>query len=301
MFADICNSFQEITKFDLLSYFKRYRDFMQNSYKSIYSYYNGNTEIIDTEAMNTLDNLIKDSKVMMRQFQTFSVKLGNVGYWELQEYCQNLSDTLDKVTKLPKFCRTSKSCRGYKPVIQVDEEIGGLKTVEDLADNFNQDYKNIILDNDLEESDYEIDELKGIKGVVDNKSQIVVETIFEQPIGERVYGKDLNRNISFSKDDNDLSIVKYIDNVEQKCDILLELERGDIPEFPNLGRMKQYGMTYGSFNYAEMMNDLQNTFLQDDLFSSIVLDDMNFSNGDLTVSVDIKTKYIYETNKTLNV
>lgn len=301
MFADICNSFQEITKFDLLSYFKRYRDFMQNSYKSIYSYYNGNTEIIDTEAMNTLDNLIKDSKVMMRQFQTFSVKLGNVGYWELQEYCQNLSDTLDKVTKLPKFCRTSKSCRGYKPVIQVDEEIGGLKTVEDLADNFNQDYKNIILDNDLEESDYEIDELKGIKGVVDNKSQIVVETIFEQPIGERVYGKDLNRNISFSKDDNDLSIVKYIDNVEQKCDILLELERGDIPEFPNLGRMKQYGITYGSFNYAEMMNDLQNTFLQDDLFSSIVLDDMNFSNGDLTVSVDIKTKYIYETNKTLNV
>lgn len=299
MFADICNSFQEITKFDLLSYFQRYRDFMQNSYKSIYSYYNGDTEIVNADAMNDLDKLIKDSKVMMRQFQTFSVKLGNVGYWELQEYCQNLSDTLDKVTKLPKFCRTSKSCRGYKAVIQIDDEIGGLRTIEDLADNLNQDYKNIILDNDLEESDYEIDKLRGIKGVVDNKSQIVVETIFEQPIGERIYGKDLNRNISFS--DNDLSIVKYVDNVEQKCDILLELERGDIPEFPNLGRIKQYGMTYGSFNYTEMMNDLQNTFLQDDLFSSIVLDDMNFSNGDLTVSVDIKTKYIYETNKTLKI
>ena len=81
MFADICNSFQEITKFDLLSYFQRYRDFMQNSYKSIYSYYNGDTEIVNADAMNDLDKLIKDSKVMMRQFQTFSVKLGNVGYW----------------------------------------------------------------------------------------------------------------------------------------------------------------------------------------------------------------------------
>lgn len=299
MFADICNNFQDITKFDLLGYFQDYRDFMQNSYKSIYAYYSGESEKIDAEAMSILDNLINRSKIMMRQFQTFSAKLGNVGYWELQEYCQNLSDTLDKVTKLPKLCRTSKSPRGYKPVIQVDGEIGGLRTIEDLAETLGQDYKDVILDNDLQESDYEIDQLRKVTSTVNNKKVIVVKTILEEPVGEKIYGKDLNRKICFI--DNDLSIVKYVDNVEQKCDILLELERGDIPEYANLGRVKQYGATYSSFNYAEMMNDLQNTFLQDDLFSSVELEDLNFDNGDLTVTVSIKTKYIYETNKILSI
>jgi hypothetical protein len=297
MFADICNNFQDITKFDLVGYFQEYRDFMLNSYQSVYNYYSGNSETMDVEAMKTLDDLISKSSVLLRQFQTFSTKLANVGFWELQEYCENLRDTLDKITKLPKYCRTSKSCRGYKPYIQINSEIGGMKTVEDLAENLQEDYQDIIMNNDLQESDYEIDQLKSIKGMVDNRSTIVVSSILEQPIGNQIYGKDLARKIEIGS--KDLKIVKYEENAEQKCEILLTLSKGDIPEFPNIGVTRQNGRSINTFNYAELMNELENTFLQDELFDSIEMEDLSFENGNALIAVKIKTKYIYETTKNL--
>ena len=103
--------------------------------------------------------------------------------------------------------------------------------------------------------------------------------------------------IGFS--DNDLQIVERKDNIEQKCDILLTLKQGDVPENmlfgvnPNLTISDVKG-----FSYPEIVTELQNTFLQDDLFDSVVVSDMQFAeNGNMEVNVKIKTKYDYQTEK----
>lgn len=300
MFSDIANEFQNITKFELLQYFIKYRNFMQNDYSDIYSYYSGNTEQIEASKLETLNDLLTQSDDLIRTFQTFSGKLGNVGYWELQQYCQDLKDTLERVNKLPKYCRTSKTTRGYKPYIQVREDIGGMKTVQDLSEQLGDvSEQDLMLNNDLEEGDYEIDELSQISAYVNNGTNLVVNTILEQPIEKNIYGRDINRKITFTN--NDLNLVEYENNVEQKAEILLELNKGDVPEMPTFGKNIISGQSYASYNYAELISDLRDNFLQDDLFLSIDIINIYTNNGDIYVTCDIKTKYVYSTTKSIKI
>ena len=299
MFAAVANEFENITKFALLQYFQDYRDFLQNDYSDVYAYFSGETESIDSSKINKINNLLSRSNNLTRTFQTFAGKLGNVGYWELQQYCQDLKDTLERISKLPKYLRTAKTCRGYKPFIQITEDIGGMKTVQDVADKIgNITEQELILNNDLEEEDYDIDKLSQITALVDNKRGVVVTTIMEQPIGKKVYGKDINRKITFQ--DNDLSIVVYESNIEQKSDILLGLIKGDIPEFPVLGKDIQIG-SYSQYNYAELVSDLRDNFLQDDIFESIDITDIDVKDGEIFVTCNIKTKYAYSTTKSIKI
>lgn len=300
MFADIANEFQNITKFELLEYFTDYRDFLQDDYPDVYSYYSGNSEEIDVEKLTTLRNLLTRSDDLIRTFQTFSGKLGNVGYWELQQYCQDLKDTLERISKLPKYCRTSKSCRGYKPYVQVKEDIGGMKTMQDLAEQLGDvTEQDLILNNDLEEEDYEIDKLSQVTAFVDNTTNVVVNTILEQPIGRKIYGRDINRKITFT--DNDLTTVEYEANVEQKSEVLLELNKGDVPEMPNFGKNIISGQSHTSYNYAELVSDLRDNFLQDDLFLSVDITDISTQDGDIYVTCSIQTKYVYSTTKSVKI
>lgn len=299
MIAKIANEFENITKFALLQYFQDYRDFLQQDYSDVYAYYSGASESIDSSKINKIQSLLVMSNNLTRTFQTFAGKLGNVGYWELQQYCQDLKDTLERITKLPKYCRTSKTVRGYKPYIQVSEDIGGMRTIQDVADKVGDiSEEELILNNDLEEQNYEIDKLSQITAFVNNQSNVVVSTIMEQPIGQKIYGRDINRKISFQ--DNDLSVVAYEDNIEQKCDILLNLNRGDIPEFPMLGK-NITADSYSNYNYAELVSDLRDNFFQDDMFESIDVVDIDVKEGDIFVTCNIKTKYIYSTTKSTKV
>lgn len=300
MISEIANEFENITKFSLLEYLVKYRSFLQDDYSDVYAYYSGNVETIDVNKLNTLQELLSSSNDLIRTFQTFSGKLGNVGYWELQRYCQDLRDTLERISKLPKYCRTAKTSRGYKPYIQVSGEVGGMKTIQDLANQIGGISENeLIINNDLQEHDYEIDKLKEIRALVNNKTDIIVTTILEQPIGRRIYGRDINRKISFNN--NDLSLVEYEDNVEQKCDILLELNKGDVPEFPNFGKNISIGVGMHKYNYAELVLDIRENFEQDDLFESIDVTDISAdkTTGDVSLLIEIKTKYVYSTTQSI--
>lgn len=303
MISEIANEFENITKFALLDYLVKYRNFLQNDYSDLYAYYSGSVETVNVGKLNTLSELMSLSNDLIRTFQTFSGKLGNVGYWELQRYCQDLRDTLERISKLPKYCRTAKTPRGYKPYVQVSGEIGGMKTVKDLAEQLGGGISEneLILNNDLQEQDYEIDKLKEINALVNNQNDIVVTTILEQPIGRKIYGRDINRKISFTN--NDLSVVEYEDNVEQKCIILLELNKGDVPEFPNFGKNISPGTGIHKYNYAELILDIRENFEQDDLFESINIIDISpdRTTGDISLVVEIKTKYVYSTTQSIKI
>lgn len=300
MFAKIANEFENITKFPLLQYFKDFRDFLQEDYQDVYNYYSGISEDINSDKINKIKNLLKRSDDLVKSFQSFVGKLGNVGYWELQQYCQDLKDTLERIQKFPKYLKTSKSCRGYKPYIQVNENIGGMRTIEDISTSSGISGNEMIFNNDLEEEDWRINELSQIKVFIDNKNDIVVNTIIEQPIGKRIYGKDIKRKISFSN--NDLDIVKYEENIDQKSEVLLELIKGDIPEFPTLGKdVDSISGSYSSFNYAALVSDIQDSFMQDDLFEKVEISDIKIEDNKVIATCNIQTKYVYSTTKSVKI
>ena len=56
-------------------------------------------------------------------------------------------------------------------------------------------------------------------------------------------------------------------------------------------------MTVKQFAYPALVQDIQETFLQDDLFEYVNITDFNFNDGSIEVTCEIKTKYDYKTEK----
>lgn len=300
---DIVIEFQEVTKYPLVEFLTKYRDFMLNSYPEINSYFSGETTTIDNSHLLDLKYLTNEVGNVMAQFKNFANKFDKCGFWELMDYISTLEDTIDKINKLPKFRRTSLTKRGYQPVIQVATTVGGFRTMEDVANSvkhLNQDNTNwvdLMLGNDLNEIDWEINTLTPINVFINNTVDITVNTILDQPIGTRIYGKDINRKITFV--DNDLDVKEYQENVEQKCDILMSLIRGDVPENMLFGQNSSLmiGVNAKNFSYAELVKNLQETFLQDDLFQYVEVTKFDFREGIMQIYCEIKTKYDYKTER----
>lgn len=295
--------FQKVTKYPLVEFLAQYRNFMLNSYPEIDRYFSGETASIDNAHLIALKNLTTECGNCMSQFKNFANKFDKCGYWELMEYIGNLEDTIEKINKLPKFRRTSLTKRGYQAVVQVSADVGGFRTMEDVANvvqNINRDNYNwvdLMLSNDLNEGDWEIDKLTPLNVLINNTVDVVVTTILDQPIGKRIYGKDINRKVTFV--DNDLDIKIWQDNIEQKCDILLSLKRGDVPENMLFGQNAELtiGVTSKSFSYPELVKNLQNTFLQNDLFQYVEITKFQYENGSMFMYCEIKTKYDYKTER----
>lgn len=295
--------FQKVTKYPLVEFLAQYRNFMLNSYPEIDRYFSGETASIDNAHLIALKNLTTECGNCISQFKNFANKFDKCGYWELMEYIGNLEDTIEKINKLPKFRRTSLTKRGYQAVVQVSADVGGFRTMEDVANvvqNLNRDNYNwvdLMLSNDLNEVDWEIDKLTPLNVLINNTVDVVVTTILDQPIGKRIYGKDINRKVTFV--DNDLDIKIWQDNIEQKCDILLSLKRGDVPENMLFGQNAELtiGVTSKSFSYPELVKNLQNTFLQNDLFQYVDITKFQYENGSMFMYCEIKTKYDYKTER----
>lgn len=299
--------FEKVTKYPLTEFLTKYRDFMANSYPAVNKYFSGEVKGIESHHLRNLEEITTDCKDVMAQFKNFANKFSNCGYWELMDYIDDLNNLIEKINKLPKFRRTSLTKKGYQPFIQVSANVGGYRTVEDIADtvkeanNDNTGWAELMTNNDMDEGDWEIDELTNMNVFINNKVDIVVTTILDMPIGERIYGKDISRKINFI--DNDLEIVEYKNNVEQKCNILLELNRGDVPENSLFGKNSELfsGVSIKQFSYPELIRDIQNNFMQNDLFEYVEIRDFEFKGGDVYATVEIKTKYDYKTKKKIEI
>lgn len=303
----IIYEFEQSTNYPLLDFLDDYRLFMLNSYKEVLDYYSGDSEKIDNSHLDLLAKLTKQCEEISANFENFPSKFSNCGFWELSGLIDDLQMVIEKINKFPKFLRTSKTKFGYKPYVQVSSTVGGYRTMEDVSNivknknGDNSDWVDLMLSNDLHETDWEIDELKQINVFINNKNDIVVTTVLDQPIGERIYGIDMKRKITFS--DNDVAVVKYKDNVEQKSIVLMELNRGDVPEIPLFG--KNYDLIIGEsikqFSYSTLVKDITNNFLQNDLFESVGVSDFSVDNGSVSLKCGIKTKYDYKTEQKITI
>ena len=173
-----------------------------------------------------------------------------------------------------------------------------------------------MLDNDLEEDQWEIDELKPVTAMVNNITPAAVTTILEPPVGEQVYGKDIARKITIEVEEEvetkadfrrsgdrksvisarrigDLKIAKYKDNIDQKVMILMGLNRGTVPDNPLLGVDANLtaGVTAAQLSLPTVRRQMVDTFLQDDLFESVDMTAVEQNQDSLVCTLEIKTKY----------
>lgn len=302
----VINEFESVTKYPLKAFLRKYADFMNGGYREIKRYFGGETVDVNNDSLVQLHELTLECRDVLAQFKNFANKFSTCGYWELMDYLDDLNTTMEQINKLPKFMRTSLTKRGYTPAVEVRATVGSGKTIDDVAsavkelNRDNTEWSNLMLQNDLDEADWSIDKLSGLNVFINNRTQVVVTTIIDQPVGDRVYGSDIARKISFAA--NDLAVAVRKDNIDQKCEILLELVQGDVPENMLFGKNPLFfGSNAPMLNYSEVVTDIVNTFMQNDLFASVNVTEMSFENGSVTMKVEIQTKYDYKTEKRLTV
>lgn len=315
LLAEYIIRFTNTTKYRLMDFLNKYQDFFTNDYTFIDQYFSGKSETIDHDRLRRLQKLLNDCNELKAQFKNYSNRFDNCGYWVLMEWIDDLIMQVEKVTKLPKFRRTTFTARNYKPVIQAESSIGSQRTMEDLSDMIASagydkiTWENLMLQNDLEEADWEIDALKPVTAMVDNDTPAAVTTILEPPVGVRVYGKDIARKITIEVTENvsyntnngvkivrkigDLSIVEYRDNLDQKINILLGLQRGTVPGNPLLGvdPALTAGVTVAQLSVTTISRQLVDTFMQNDLFQSVTLSSVERQQDWLLGTLEIRTKY----------
>ena len=263
MIGSIVLEFERVTKFPMLDFMKEYKEFMNVHYAPINEYFSGIKENIDNEHIRALVSITSKTAEALAQFNNFKNKFEKCGYWELMEFIDDLNVNIEKINKLPKFRKTVLSKRGYTPNVELMSSVGGQRTIDDVANAVNEkngggvSWVSLMLNNDMNENDWEIDKLSNVRVYVSNQTSIVVNSIIDVPIGKRIYGRDMNRKIEFV--DNDFKLIEYTDNVEQKCNILLELEQGDIPEFPIFGKDPVLtSSNIKSYAYSEIANEVIN-------------------------------------------
>lgn len=299
--------FEKITKFPLILLLEKYAYFNENYLANLKLYFSGSVDDIDVNAIDAMNELKRNCAELLSIINSYNNKLSDCGFWELIDYLENLNDNIEKITKLPKYYHVTKTISGYKPIVESDGNVGGMRTFEDVEnelryDNFDTQttWEQIMLNNDIEETAWEIDELKQVKYTISAPKSIQVSTILDILQGDNIYGKDIGRKIAF--DGNDLLLVKYDDNIKQKCEILLNLKKGDVPEMPLFGVDNKFlGEGVKAFSYNEVFTQIENNFLQNDIFDTVEIYDVKFDNGSISISINIKTKYDYSLIKKLDI
>ena len=286
-----------ITKFPLVNYFNDIDYFFKNIYPSFVNFFSGQTKTFNQNNYKILNTLISKSNDISSLFAVYSNTFQTVDYWELLDLLEDIRTKLLTTKKIDKYLRSSITSGKTTLGIEYDYTLNSGQTLENIADvvlssnNPDDDWIDIALRNDLKEVDWDIDGGKSLK-LVDNSFQAnLVTSMIDNTIGEKVYGKDIDRNITFENDD--LKTLSYKESVYQAVDILSQLVKGDIPEFPTLAIAGATfkGTNFNIVDYPSLIREYQRLFNTDDLFMNFSVLDLSYDNGDITIDFEVSTKY----------
>lgn len=294
---DLIDKFNTISNYPLDDFFNESRSFFDNDYVNIFNFFSGNIETLDKANIKKLNKLVEQSVIISNIFQDKKRMFNTVDFWELLNTFEDIKTKLQTTIKIPKYVRSSIIANNNKSGFVFDYNLSSEQTLENITTNIlnekNQEnsWTKIALENDLKEVDYDIiggKNLKLRKRIFQNN---IVTSMIDYTIGEKIYGKDLKRFLTFKNDD--LEVLEYKETAIQSAEILSTLTKGDIPEFENLGIDSSVykGSNYSQLNYPSIVRELKRNFQTDDLFVDFQIKSFRLEDGDIFIEYSIGTKY----------
>jgi len=269
--------FENITNIYLPDHFQAYIDFIEDDYPSIVTFYKGDRDAYSQEAFATLDQLIKDFQSISNSLSInrSSFKLADI--WDIMEEIDTIRINLRTVKNSAKWLRSSYLGNVYTNQIEFDYVNSQGQTVEKVASSLGYvDAQNkavdLALKSNLREEDFKIEGGSILKAALQNNIDFTIEGVVDTINSrEKTNGKDINAKFSFS--DNDLAILSYEETLSQAVNTVLDLKRGDVPEFPEDGMQTNLlvGSNINSAGYPILFRQLFAVFSKDDTLRSLSL------------------------------
>lgn len=285
--------FKEITKIDIKSFIEEALNFFQTGYAQILNYYQGGDS--PTESFMTLDGLLRTCEKIDAAFFQFSDQMLTSDMWDLLDMFTDTWGKLQTVNNTSRWLRSSRVGRNDTK-FYVNRLLNDRENFEQVAkslgsDNPQDDWEDITIRNLIREEDYDATENeKGVIFKVSLNTDVAygIDTVVDNPIGDRILGKDMDKCFHFV--DNDIATVEYRDAINQTIDTILKTMKGSIPEFPEDGTDNDnIGSNVILVKYPSLFRNLVSMFSKDARFKSVTMISLERVDDYVMMKLNIST------------
>jgi len=292
------SDFVKITGYDIYSLIDYYVAFIEVDSRKIIDYYAGNFRVADSVAFSKLDILLTEAKKVEEIFYLNRESFINIADWNLLDKIEDIIKSLEIIKKSSKFLRSPITNLNYNEGIQSEYGLKQNETLETISrltlqnSDFDNNWVDLAVKNDLTEEEYSNKGGVLLKIVFDKTYPInYLESVVDNLEGEKMYGKDLDRTITFV--DDDLKVLTYKETIQQACDILCNLNKGDVPEFPDDGISSSIivGSNLKAIAFPVIFRQYYSLFSKDDTFSSFSITNVGFYQDAVFIEAEIRTVY----------
>ena len=287
----IVERFNKLTGYNISAFLTSYTDFVNNYYSYIVSYYKG--EDIDEKAFNTYDELVVEAEAISGLLDFYSYQFDNAEYWELIDMFSNIQISLDTIKNLSRWMRSSRLDR-FSSTVKVEYIKKQFESIENISKkagniNFDDDWTDIAISNDLNEEAYTSDGGNIISISFSNNLTFDLKNIVDTLSTTNLYGKDIQKRFEISS--GDIKTLEGVDSLTQTFETIFSTFKGSIPEFPEDGvSSESIGSNVNVINYPSMFRNILNMFQKDDRFSVVSLIDLYRSEDNVFMKIQAKTK-----------
>ncbi len=300
------DEFEEITGFDLETFFSRFVTFINDQSQLIIDYYSGLEDTMDRNAYGELLLLIEKIDYVLNLFYLNSERFNTVDFWQLMEFADDMKIKLNTINNFSRFARSAVKKESFTSETVVDVTMRRGETVEELIGRFGStdreaDWIDVALSNALIQEDYTTDGGTILGITFKNNFRFYLDSIVDAPQGDRIKGKDINKWINFV--DDDLEILSYDETLQQSMETLATLRKNDNPEFPFYGIDPSIivGMTFKQASIPSIIRQIYQTFSTDDIVKRIEILDTSFGVDSISMNLNIIIKSGEEQKMTLSV
>lgn len=241
---NIFDTIYKYTNIHVDDFLREFLSFIDNEHNDIISYYTDWNISYPQVAFNKYEDLLKRCNYIYSKLSFHKGKFNNLDYWNLFEEIEEIKHKLELIPSYPRFYKVSfvkqegSTGENFETMMLKQNQ-----TVEQLANEINQDENDIMLLNYLTEEEWN---RKGGKKIVlketnltEESSYVAINSIIDICLGSNLLGKDLPEYVEFNEDGDDLVVCSpertYLNSVKRVFSII----KGSIPEFPNVGVSKE--------------------------------------------------------------
>ncbi len=301
MFED----FEDITGFDIETYFRRFVTFITDQSQNIIDYYSGLTDTLDRDSFAEYEALLTESIYVVDLFDLNNERFNTVDFWELMEYADDIRIKLETIGNFSKFARSSVKKASFDTNVTMEVPTYDNETIEQLLTRLGStdrenDWAEIAISNRLEQEDYTLDGGVLLNVSFKNNTRFFVEGIIDNPEGDRIKGLDIDKKITF--EDNDLKVLSYDETLKQSLDVLINLRKNDNPEFPQYGIDPSLivGMNIKSIALPSLVRQIFQTFSTNDRVDKIEILNVDIDGDSVSMDLSIVIKSGEEQKIVLN-
>lgn len=293
----ILQIFQEETQYNIEKYFLQIDEFLRVNYPKIIEFYSAqnNLETNVKDSFQLLKNLMDESDTLLAIIKNYQQSLDS-RFWEIVELVDDIKLNLGYIENTPKWLRSSLNKGRYSYSFENNELLRQRETLELMVKRLGSsdkedDWHRIALRNDLSEEGYTVD--GGVDLVIqyfNRLSSTLVSVVDSNLVGEKVYGIDVNCELTYL--DDDLEALTYKKTIEQAVGILVGLRQGDNPQYLENGIQSSLitGANKNSIPYSILVRQLYSTFQNDDTLKSLKIIELENKTDSLTLTLEVETR-----------